>query len=122
MIDASAQCSADFVLSEADILAHEAAHGLLPRGAVVLVYFGWARAHSAAGARAYFGYTVVADAASLTDGTAPLSFPGLGASVCALLIARGVVGVGVDTASLDAGSCTAFTAHRMLLGAGIFGA
>ena len=34
---------------------------------------------------------------------------------------RGVAAVGLDTASLDPGACKAFTAHRVLLAAGIYG-
>lgn len=50
-------------------------------------------------------------------------FSGLSAEVAEWLVTsyKHVVGVGVDTASLDPGSSTEFTAHKLLLGAGKYG-
>jgi kynurenine formamidase len=52
---------------------------------------------------------------------ANLHFPGIGREAAELLAARGVSGVGIDTASLDPGPSKDFIAHRVLNGAGIYG-
>ena len=118
VIDVTQQCAVDAgrAISAADILGDEAVHGVLPRGSIVLFRTGWARLHWAGGATEYLGYRATDAVGGFT-----LCFPGLGLDACDLLIERGVRGVGLDTASLDAGACTSFDAHRRLLGAGVFG-
>ena len=51
----------------------------------------------------------------------PLNFPGIGKEAAQLFVERKIAAVGLDTASLDPGSCVDFYAHRILLGAGIYG-
>ena len=110
-------------VTAAAIALHEAEHGTLPRGCLVLCDTGWA-ARYALGAAAYLGYDAAeaeargarGDAASLR-----LSFPGVAPDAAEVFVQRGVAAVGLDTASLDPGACTAFTAHRILLSAGVYG-
>jgi kynurenine formamidase len=52
--------------------------------------------------------------------TVNLHFPGLSAEAAALLVERGIKGVGIDTASIDHGPSTDFIAHQILNGANIY--
>ena len=101
------------------ILAHEAAHGALPRGCIVLCRTGWA-AHYARGPKAYLGFDEKLDG-PYDAATTQLSFPGVTREAAELLVRRAVAAVGLDTASLDPGANRAFDTHRVLLSAGIFG-
>ncbi|ADI14769.1 cyclase family protein [Truepera radiovictrix] len=100
----------DTALGVDDLTAWEAEHGPLPDGAAVFLYSGWdARAGDA---RAFLN----ADA----EGT--LHFPGFSPEAAAFLVSeRRIVGVGVDTPSLDIGAATRFDAHVAVLGAGLWG-
>jgi kynurenine formamidase len=102
------------------IAGHEAEHGALPRGCIVLCDTGWGQKY-AAGASTYLGFNE-ADARGARDAASlSLAFPGIAPDAAVLFVQRGVAAVGLDTASLDPGACKAFTAHRVLLAAGIFG-
>ena len=50
----------------------------------------------------------------------PTSFPGIGADAARLLVARGVVGIGIDTLGVDPGGSLRFAAHRITLPAGLW--
>ena len=112
--------------AQADVTAaiithHEAEHGPLPRGCIVLCDTGWA-ARYALGAAAYLGFDEAeARGGALDAASLRLAFPGIAPDAAALLVQRGVAAVGLDTASLDPGACKEFTAHRLLLAAGIYG-
>ena len=61
-----------------------------------------------------------------TDGpydtrTSDLAFPGISKAAAELLVARRVAGVGIDTASIDAGACKDFVVHKVLLGNNVYG-
>jgi len=100
------------------IIAHEAAHGPIPAGCIVLFCTGWGRRY-AEGALAYLGWA--GPASDYDPATTDLLFPGITADAARLLVARRVSGVGLDTPSLDPGSSKSFDTHRILLGNGIFG-
>ena len=107
-------------VTAATIAAHEAEHGALPRGCIVICDTGWAPRY-ALGAAAYLGYDE-ADARGARDAASlSLAFPGIAPDAAELFVQRGVAAVGLDTASLDPGACKAFTAHRVLLAAGVYG-
>lgn len=100
------------------IIAHEAAHGTIPAGCIVLFHTGWGRRY-AEGAHAYLGWA--GPSSAFEPAKTDLFFPGIVPAAARLLVTRRVAGVGLDTASLDPGSCKTFDAHRILLGNGIFG-
>ena len=103
----------EFALRREDVEAFEERHGPIPRGSVVLLRTGWDRFWP--DARRYLGDSSPGDASGLR-------FPGFGAAAArALVEERGVVGLGVDTASLDVGSSTDFPVHRIAAARGAYG-
>ena len=92
-----------FVISADHLAAHEREHGAIPEGALVLAHTGWDR-HVGTGA--YLGD--------------PLAFPGYGADAAAVLIERGVVGIGIDTLGVDPGASADLAVHHLTLPAGLF--
>ena len=94
----------DYLLSPDDIRAHEARHGPIEPGAVVLVLTGFGAFYP--DARRYLG----SDVRVIATG---LHFPGIGEAAARLLVERRIDLVGLDTASLDHGPSTDFAAHRV---------
>lgn len=93
-----------------DVLAWESEHGALPAGVFVAMSSGWAARIDDPEAFINMG-----------DDDA-LHFPGFHPDATALLVEeRDVVGIGVDTLSLDYGAATSFDTHVILLGAGKYG-
>jgi kynurenine formamidase len=91
-------------LLQKDILEHEAVHGTLPAGCVVLVYTGWSRRYLD-GSLSYMGIALGEyDSPADPNVAPPLRFPGISADAATLLVERHIAGVGLDTPSLDAGS------------------
>lgn len=105
-----AEGDADTALTVDDLTAWESEHGTLPDGAAVFMDSGWDE-------RANDGEAFLnADA----DGT--LHFPGFSPEAASFLVnERRIVGIGVDTPSLDIGAATSFDAHVTVLGAGLWG-
>jgi kynurenine formamidase len=100
----------DTAVTVDDLRAWEKQHGRLPDNAAVLLNSGWD--------------AKVKDAKAFRGGerAGALHFPGFsGPAVEFLLNERKIVGIGVDTLSLDVGSSTDFVAHKTLLGAGKWG-
>ncbi|GAA6733992.1 cyclase family protein [Thermus oshimai] len=93
-----------------DLLAYERQHGRLPKGAFVAMHSGWeARWRDP---KAFLNQ----------DASGTLHFPGFSPEAAAFLVEeREIVGVGVDTLSLDFGPSKDFKAHLTLLGAGKYG-
>ena len=101
---------ADTVVTVDDVLGWEKRYGAIPAGAFVAMHAGWS-------AR-------VADVKRFLnrDGKGVLHMPGFSEEAARLLVQkRGVVGVGVDTLSLDPGRAEKFTAHVAILGSGRYG-
>jgi kynurenine formamidase len=95
----------DYRLTLADVEVHEARHGAIPQGAIVLLRTGWSTHWP--DARAYLGDDTPGDASKL-------SFPSYGEEAARFLIdERGVPVLGVDTASIDYGRSTDFAVHRI---------
>lgn len=93
-----------------DILAWEQAHGRLPDGAFVAMLSGW-------GDR--IGDT---EAFTNADADGVMHAPGYSAEAATFLCdERDIVGVGVDTFSLDSGNAEVYPAHRTFLPAGKYG-
>lgn len=114
VIDITDKCDADrdYRLSPEDVLSHEADHGPIAKGDVVLVRTGWSRHWP--DRTSYLGHDRRGDA---TD----LHFPGISADAARLLVAREIDLVGIDTASLDHGPSTDFAAHRVFSEANVAG-
>jgi kynurenine formamidase len=100
----------DYLVSTDDLLAFENQHGRLPENCCVAMHSGWAR-H-------------VGDAARFTgkDSAGVLHFPGFGEQAAQWLVhERTVVGLAVDTLSLDHGPSADFKVHRAWLPSGRWG-
>jgi kynurenine formamidase len=93
-----------------DLVAFEAAHGRIPRGALVAMNSGWdAKVDDAEAFRGGAGFP-------------DLNFPGFSIDATDWLVAnRDPVGIGVDTMSLDPGSSATFDVHVGFLGTGRYG-
>ncbi|MEO8604123.1 MAG: cyclase family protein [bacterium] len=108
-VSAAATKDADYRLTREDLAGWEAAHGRIPRGAIVVMYSGW-------GARwpdkqRYLGTDVAGDVANL-------HFPGFSQAAVEFLVReRDINAIGVDTPSIDYGPSTDFIVHRVINGA-----
>src|SRR5690606_22834523 len=104
-VAASAELDADLTLTVEHVSAWELAHGRVPKGAMVLLRTGWSSRWP--DRLRYFGSDEI--------GTADdLHFPSFGVEAVRLLIEeRGVVALGVDTASIDPGNSKDFPVHRL---------
>ena len=110
VIDVSAQSAenADYLVMPADIEAFEAVHGPIPAGAIVLLNTNRARFYP--DRKAYMGTDERGQAA-----VQKLHFPGLSVEAAALLVARKIGAVGIDTPSIDYGQSKDFAAHVELM-------
>jgi kynurenine formamidase len=109
-IAARAAKDPDTALTVDDLVGWEKQHGRIPRGAIVAVHTGW-------DAR-----IATPDRFLNRDKSGTMHSPGLSEPAAAFLAReRDVVGVGIDTLSLDIGAATKFVAHLALLGAGKYG-
>ncbi len=94
----------------ADLVRWERRHGRIPRRALVCMNSGWA-------AKVDDGDTYRGGA-----GFPDLNFPGFSADATEWLVARRrVVGIGVDTLSIDPGNSATFDVHVSFLAAGGYG-
>jgi kynurenine formamidase len=101
---------ADTLLTVDDVLAWEKQHGRLPPKSFVAVHTGWdARIGSV-------------DRFLNKDGKGTMHAPGFSEPAAQFLVKdRDIVGVGIDTLSLDAAQVEKFVAHLALLGGGKYG-
>ena len=98
--------NADYQLSAADVAAWEAANGRIASGTLVILNTGW-----------HARFARPAEYVNADD-KAVMHFPGYGADAARLLVERGVVGIGIDTLSLDHGPSQDFATHKVMLAAG----
>ena len=95
----------DYQLSADDVRAWEAEHSPIPAGALVILNTGW---HKRFGdAQRYLNM----------DANKVMHFPGYGKESAELLVQCDVVGIGIDTLSLDHGPSKDFPTHLVMLGA-----
>jgi kynurenine formamidase len=101
---------ADTIVTVDDIKAWEKRYGRLPQGAAVFMNSGWdAKVNDP---KAFLN----------SDDSNVMHFPGFAAETAAFLAReRHVVGIGVDTLSLDPGRDKEYNAHKMWLAAGKWG-
>jgi kynurenine formamidase len=112
LIDISARAATadDATLEPSDLDRWEQAHGPMSPGAIVIVRTGWSERWP--DWNRYYGSATPKDVATL-------HFPGVSAEAAKALVARGVAGVGIDTASIDPGVSRTFEAHQVLAAANI---
>ena len=112
VIDMTAQAAAevDYRLTAADVEAHEAEHGEISPGSIILLRTGWSARWP--DALAYLGDDAPGDASDL-------HFPSYGEEAARLLVeGRGAAVLGIDAASIDYGPSTDFIVHQIAAGAG----
>jgi kynurenine formamidase len=98
----------DYRLTPADVEKWKTIHGRVSSGSVVLLRTGWASRWPDQSRYRNM------------DGNGAMHFPGFSAESARLLVARGVVGLGIDTASVDYGSSKDFEVHQASLPAGLY--
>jgi kynurenine formamidase len=98
----------DYRLTVARVEKWEAAHGRIPAGAIVLLRTGWASRWP--DQKRYRNQ----------DAQGVMHFPGFGGDAAKLLVARGAVGLGIDTLSIDYGASKNFEVHHVDLPAGLY--
>jgi kynurenine formamidase len=104
-----AEGSADYAVTLADVQEWETSHGAIPTGALVLMRSGWPTRWDQ-GAPYYN-----------QDAEGQLHFPGFSAEAARFLVSeRDIVGIGVDTGSVDPGNATAFPVHGIVNGSGLY--
>lgn len=109
-IKAKAQADPNATVEPVDLVAYERRHGRIPKGALVCMNSGWA--------------AKVGDGDVFRGGTGfpDLNFPGFSADATDWLVTkRDVVGIGVDTMSIDPGNSADFAVHIGFLGSGRYG-
>jgi kynurenine formamidase len=110
-LDAADLCTRDpgTAIGAAEIEEFEHDHAAIEPGSALLVHTGWDRRLD--DAETFFG-TGEADGGMRT--------PGLDTSAADFLLARGAVGIGIDTLSVDAGGNASFPVHGITLPAGLW--
>lgn len=93
----------DYQLSAADVKDWEAKNGRIPEGSLVILDTGWNKRFG--DPKAYVNM----------DANNVMHFPGYHPESAAVLILRGVVGVGIDTLSIDFGPSKDFAFHVAML-------
>lgn len=112
-VRASVSKERDYRLSLTDLHRWEAQYGVIPNGAVVLMFTGWG-AHWQHREQ-YFGSTT-------PDVPTTLHFPGFSEEAARFLVTeRHIAGIGIDTPSIDYGPSQDFVVHRIVNGAGLYG-
>lgn len=109
VIDVRSECGddPDFAVQADHVAQFEADHGAIPSGSAVLVHTGWDR---------YLGQPE----AYIGGESGSPRCPGLSVEAMQALVQRKIVGVGIDTLSVDPGKSTELPAHKAGLGAGLW--
>ena len=98
-ISEAGAADADCVLTPDQVAAFEAANGRIATGSVVLLRTGWEAFNT--------------DPVRYGAGSGRLRFPGFGPDATRVRVEeRGVVGLGIDTMSIDPGNSDDFVVHR----------
>ncbi|HEX2056574.1 MAG TPA: cyclase family protein [Nitrospiraceae bacterium] len=103
---------ADYRLRVEDLRDWEGRHGIIPAGAIVVMRTGWGR---------YWPDRVAYLGSSTPQDVTTLHFPGFSPEAAEFLIKeRAIVGIGIDTASIDHGPSRDFVVHRIVGAAGVY--
>jgi len=111
-ISEKAATNRDYLLSIEDVTAWEAEHGKVPTGSIVLLRTGWSSRWP--DRLAYMGDDTPGDASNL-------HFPSYGPAAARMLVDRGAMVLGIDTASIDNGPSRKFLVHRIAGAANVAG-
>ncbi len=114
VINVASQVQADsnYAIRVADIKQFEKQYGLIQSQDMVLFYTGWGKYWG--NKKRYLGSDKFGD-------TQDLHFPGISKDAAQYLVDKQVKAIGLDTPSLDPGVSADFWAHRVILGANIYG-
>ena len=102
----------DYAITPKDIQAFELKYRPIYENDIVLFYTGWGK---------YWGNKKRYLGSDKFDDVKHLHFPGISKEAAEYLVSRKIKGTGIDTASLDPGPSTTFLAHRIILGANLYG-
>lgn len=102
----------DYQITRGDIQNWEAQNGPLTSKDIVFFNTGWSEFWGKK--KEYLGTDKMGDIGNL-------HFPGISEDAAKYLVSKKIKGVGLDTPSLDYGPSDDFKAHRVLLGANIYG-
>ena len=102
----------DYAITKNDIHAFELKYRPINDNDIVLFYTGWGK---------YWGNKKQYLGTDKFDDVKHLHFPGISKEAAEYLVSRKIKGTGIDTASLDPGPSTTFLAHRIILGANLYG-
>ncbi|XP_071954156.1 isatin hydrolase-like [Antedon mediterranea] len=118
-ISSKASMDPDAQVEINDIMAWEEENGRIPDGAIVMMFSGWGKFYP--NRTAYFG-SDRNDSYTDENDVSLLNFPGFSTPAAEWLVEnRNIVGVGVDTSSLDFGQSTNFSSHVVFFEQNIFG-
>jgi kynurenine formamidase len=102
----------DYAITVQDIKYFEKKYRPLNKQDIVLFYTGWGKYWN--DKKKYLGSDKLGDVKNL-------HFPGLSKQAAQYLVSRKIKGIGIDTASMDPGNSNDFWAHRIILGANLYG-
>lgn len=111
-VSAAVKKNRDYAVRVEDIQYFEKQYRPIHQHDIVLFYTGWGKYWD--DKKHYLGTSLLGD-------TKHLHFPGISREAAAYLIKHKVAAIGLDTPSLDPGPSLEFWAHRVILGAGIYG-
>lgn len=99
----------DYQVSVQDIASWEQAHGTIPSGAVVMAYTGWSDRWNSS--KEYRN----------EESDKLKHFPGYSLDAAKFLVnSRHIVGLGIDTMSIDVGTSPDYPVHRFTLGQNVY--
>jgi len=108
VVDVTDRATPDYLATVADLEGWEAAHGMIPDGAILLLRTGWGARY--ADREAYLGTALTGP-----EAVPALHFPGLAPEAAQWLVDhRHIAAFGLDTPSVDYGQSTDFQTHVIL--------
>jgi len=108
-VETQSEDNSNYLLTKEDLQNWETTHGVIPPGAIVLLYTGWSKKWSDA------------EAYRNLNSQGQLQFPGFSEDAAEFLVGeRDIKGIGIDNMSVDYGLSTDFPVHRIVNGSGKF--
>ncbi len=111
-VASKAKADRDYAISIVDIQQFEKQYRGIKSNDIVLFFTGWGR---------YWGNKKIYLGSDKFGDTKNLHFPGISREAAQYLVDKKVKAIGLDTPSLDPGISSDFWAHRIILGANIYG-